>query len=117
MDRLAHKNFSEARRKSRIRSNVSGSSARPRLVVTVSNLHITAQIIDDSAGKTLAYATTVGSKAIGTKTARAEFVGSLIAKNAKKAKINKVVFDRSGRKYHGRIKALAEKARNEGLEF
>jgi len=117
MDRLTHKLMTRFRRQQRIRKNLSGSSERPRLVVSISNQHVTAQLVDDSAGKTLAYATTVGSKTAGTLTDKAVFVGSEIAKKAKKANITKAVFDRAGKKYHGRVKALADKARAEGLEF
>lgn len=106
-----------ALRKNRVRSTVSGTAERPRLTVTVSNLHVSAQIIDDVTGKTLAAATTVGSKAGGTLTEKAAVVGKDIATKAKKAKVTKVVFDRNGRKYAGRLKALADAARNEGLEF
>ena len=106
-----------ALRKNRVRSTVSGTAERPRLTVTVSNLHVSAQIIDDVTGKTLAAATTVGSKAGGTLTEKAADVGKDIATKAKKAKVTKVVFDRNGRKYAGRLKALADAARNEGLEF
>ncbi len=105
-------------RKNRVRSTVSGTSERPRLTVTVSNLHVSAQIIDDTAHNTLVSATSVGSKTAGdTMTAKAEWVGNEIAKKAKAKKITKVVFDRNGRQYHGRIKALAEAARAGGLEF
>lgn len=117
MERLIKKILAESRRKNRIRKNLSGTLERPRLSVYVSNLHITAQIIDDNAAKTLAYATTVGKKNTGTMTQKAETVGAEIAAKAQKAKIKKVVFDRSGRKYHGRIKSLAEAARKAGLEF
>ncbi len=87
------------------------------MTVTISNMHISAQLIDDEAHKTLASATTVGGKAVGTMTEKAAVVGTDIAKKAKKAKINAVVFDRNGRQYAGRLKALADAARNEGLEF
>ncbi|GAC1386734.1 MAG: 50S ribosomal protein L18 [Candidatus Saccharimonadales bacterium] len=118
MNNLTHKLQNLARRKRRVRSTVSGTSERPRLSIHVSNTHITAQIIDDTKHTTLAYATTVGQKsATGTMTARAEWVGHDIAKKAKTAKITKVVFDRGGRIYHGRIKALADAARQSGLEF
>ena len=80
-------------------------------------MHVTAQIIDDDRGVTLAYATTVGTKQKGSKTELAAFVGAEIAKKAKKAKISKVVFDRGSRLYAGRMKALADAARKEGLEF
>lgn len=105
-------------RKHRIRSRVSGSSERPRLTVHVSNTHVSAQVIDDTTHKTLVAATSVGNKeATGTMTDKAKLVGKEIAKKAKAKKINAVVFDRNGRKYHGRVKALAEAARAGGLEF
>ncbi len=106
-----------ALRKNRVRATVSGTAERPRLTVTISNIHVSAQLIDDVAGKTLAAATTVGSKAKGTLTEKAAAVGKELAGKAKKAKVTKVVFDRNGRKYAGRLKALAEAARKEGLEF
>lgn len=115
---LAHKLHNRAQRKGRIRSVVSGTAQRPRLSVYVSNLHITAQLIDDSAHKTLGYATTVGQKdAKGTMTAKATWVGEQIAAQAKTAKVKAVVFDRGGKLYHGRVAALAEAARKAGLEF
>jgi large subunit ribosomal protein L18 len=118
MNNLAHKLHNRAQRKKRIRSVVIGTAARPRLSVHVSNLHISAQVIDDSANKTLASISTVGQKAAtGTMTEKAAWVGSEIAKKAKSAKVNTVVFDRGGRVYHGRVKALADAARKEGLEF
>ena len=104
-------------RKQRVRARVTGTAERPRLTVTISNLHVSAQLIDDVAGKTLAAATTVGTKATGTMTEKAAQVGADIAKKAKKAKITAVVFDRNGRQYAGRLKALADAARKEGLEF
>lgn len=104
-------------RKNRVRAKVSGTAARPRLTVTVSNKHVSAQIIDDVSGKTLAAATTVGKKQTGTITEQATLIGTEIAKSAKKAKINSVVFDRNGRQYAGRLSALADAARAEGLEF
>lgn len=107
-----------ALRKNRVRAVVSGTAERPRLTVTISNTHISAQIIDDTAQKTIVAASTVGNKsAKGTMTEKAVIVGTDIAKKAKAKKIEKVVFDRNGRKYHGRIKALAEAARAGGLEF
>lgn len=106
-----------ALRKGRVRAKISGTAERPRLTVTISNLHVSAQIIDDVAQKTLVSATTVGSKAKGTKTELAAKIGAEIAKKAKKAKINTVVFDRNGRQYAGRLHALADAARKEGLEF
>jgi large subunit ribosomal protein L18 len=118
MNNLAIKLQNRAQRKHRIRKFVSGTAERPRLSVYVSNLHVTAQVIDDTTNKTLAYATTVGQKAAtGTMTDRAAWVGSEIAKKAKAAKVKAVVFDRGGKVYHGRVKALADAARNGGLEF
>ena len=104
-------------RKNRVRAKISGTAERPRLSVTISNLHVSAQLIDDVAGKTLAAATTVGQKATGTMSDKAGIVGADIAKKAKKLKISAVVFDRNGRQYAGRLKALADAARKEGLEF
>lgn len=104
-------------RKNRTRAKIHGTADRPRLSVSISNMHVTAQIIDDDKSATLAYATTVGSKEKGNKTEKAAYVGTEIAKKAKKAKITKVVFDRGSRLYAGRMNALAEAARKEGLEF
>lgn len=118
MNRLQKKVQNLSRRKNRVRANVIGTTERPRLTVSISNLHVTAQIIDDSKHSTLVYVSTVGNKAAtGNMTERAAVIGTEIAKKAKTAKINKVVFDRNGRIYHGRIKALAEAARAGGLEF
>jgi large subunit ribosomal protein L18 len=118
MDRIAHKLQNRELRKRRVRATVSGTTERPRLTVSISNLHVSAQIIDDVKQQTLAAATTVGKKKItGTMTEKAALVGTEIAKKAKAAKVTKVVFDRNGRKYHGRIKALADAARENGLEF
>lgn len=118
MNKLAHKLQNRRLRKNRIRSVVSGTAARPRLSVYISNSHITAQLVDDSAGKTLAYVTTVGQKAVkGPMIERAAWVGTEIANKAKVAKVKTVVFDRGGRLYHGRVAALADAARNAGLEF
>ena len=111
------KALNKSLRKNRVRAKVSGSSERPRLSVTISNMHVHAQIIDDETQNTLVSSTTVGTKQTGTMTEKAEFVGSDIAKKAKKAKISKVVFDRNGRSYAKRLHALAEAARKEGLEF
>jgi large subunit ribosomal protein L18 len=117
MANLAKKLQNLSLRKNRVRAKVSGTSDRPRLTVFISNKHISAQIIDDVKGATLVSSTTVGTKQTGTMTEQATFVGSDIAKKAKKAKISTVVFDRNGRKYAGRLAALADAARKEGLEF
>ena len=104
-------------RKNRTRAKIHGTSERPRLAVHFSNLHITAQVINDDKKTTLAYATTKGAKMTGTKTEQAAKIGAEIAKNAKAAKVSKVVFDRGAKLYAGRMHALAEAARKEGLEF
>ena len=101
----------------RTRAKIHGTAERPRLTVHISNLNITAQVIDDDKQATLAYATTVGKKLKGTKSEKAAEIGAEIAKAAKKANINKVVFDRGSKLYAGRMSALAEAARKEGLEF
>lgn len=118
MNSLAHKLHNIAQRKHRVRATVSGTQERPRLSVHVSNKHITAQIIDDTEHKTIAYVTTVSSKAAkGTMSERAAWVGEEVAKKAKAAKVSKVVFDRGSHIYHGRVAALADAARKAGLEF
>ena len=104
-------------RAKRTRAKIHGTSERPRLSVNFSNQHVIAQVIDDDKGITLAYATTVGSKMTGSKVEKAEKIGAEIAKKAKTAKISKVVFDRGSKLYAGRMNALAEAAREEGLEF
>ena len=104
-------------RANRTRAKINGTAERPRLTVHISNLNITAQVIDDDKQATLAYATTVGKKLKGTKSEKAAEIGAEIAKAAKKANINKVVFDRGSKLYAGRMSALAEAARKEGLEF
>lgn len=117
MNNLAKKLLNKNLRKNRVRAKLAGTADRPRLTVTISNKHISAQLIDDEAGKTLVASTTVGSKQTGTMTEQAAFVGADIAKKAKKAKVSKVVFDRNGRQYAARLHALADAARNEGMEF
>jgi large subunit ribosomal protein L18 len=110
----------QARRHLRVRKNVRGSAERPRLVVTRSSRHITAQIIDDLKGHTIASASTLDASirgGEGDKSALAGKVGALLAERAKAAGISKVVFDRGGNKYAGRIAALADAAREAGLEF
>lgn len=115
---LIHKLQNRDRRKGRIRAVVSGTAERPRLSVHVSNLHVTAQLIDDVSHKTLAYVTTVGQKSVkGNMTEKAVWVGTEIAAKAKTAKVKSVVFDRGGKLYHGRVAALADAARKAGLEF
>lgn len=107
------------RRRARVRSKVSGTPERPRLSVKITLSHVTAQIIDDTTGTTLAYASTVGKgkDVKGSLTAKAIWVGEQIATAAKSKKIKQVVFDRNGRIYHGRLHALADAARGAGLEF
>jgi large subunit ribosomal protein L18 len=117
MNRLAHKKMNAERRAYRVATKVHGTLERPRLAVHISNMHVGAQLIDDRAGKTLVSASSVGKKMTGTMTEKAAQVGKDIASKAKKAKVAQVVFDRSDRKYHGRVKALADAARSEGLEF
>lgn len=104
-------------RAKRTRAKINGTAARPRLSVHFSNQHITAQVIDDEKKITLAYATTVGSKISGTMTEKAAQIGTEIAKKAKAKKVQKVVFDRGSKLYAGRMSALADAARKEGLEF
>jgi large subunit ribosomal protein L18 len=110
----------KARRHFRVRKNLRGTAERPRLVVTRSSRHITAQIIDDLRGHTLVSASTLDASlrgAEGDKSALAGRVGALLAERAKAAGVSKVVFDRGGNKYAGRIAALADAAREAGLEF
>jgi large subunit ribosomal protein L18 len=111
---------SRLRRQIRGRKRLSGTSERPRLVVTRSTKHITVQVVDDLEGKTLAYASTMESDLRtlgGDKTAKAKRVGELVAERAKGVGVETVVFDRAGNKYHGRIAALADGAREGGLTF
>lgn len=118
MSNLTKKLLNRSLRKGRVRSRVTGSAERPRLTVTISNTHVSAQLVNDELSKTIAASTSVGAKALkGTMTEKAAQVGVEIAKKAKKAKITSVVFDRNGRRYAGRLRALADAARNEGLEF
>ena len=118
MNDLAKKLLGRSLRKGRVRAKVSGTAERPRLTVTISKMHVSAQIIDDTARKTLVAATTVGNKKLtGTMTEKAAEVGKAVAVKAKKAKISTVVFDRNGRQYAGRLQAFANAAREEGLEF
>lgn len=112
---LKHKRFIQ--RKGRVRAKITGTAARPRLAVHRSLKHISCQLIDDLAGKTLAASSDVKVKVTGTKTTKAQAVGTDIAEQAKKLSITTVVFDRSGYRYHGRIKELADSARKAGLVF
>jgi len=105
------------RRHASIRIDVAGNATRPRLAVFRSLNHIYAQVIDDERGMTLVSASSLEGDLTGTKVVQASAVGSLIGERAKKAGVVKVVFDRAGFKYHGRLKALAEAARAAGLEF
>ncbi len=111
------KNRNEVRlsRHARVRSKISGTSETPRLNVFRSNSNIFAQIIDDTTGTTLVSASSIDKD--GGNVEAAKEVGKLIAERAKKAKITNVIFDRGGYLYHGRVKALAEAARENGLEF
>ncbi|MGI5349403.1 50S ribosomal protein L18 [Streptomyces sp. CA-250714] len=116
----AYKRSATKRRHIRIRKKVSGTPERPRLVVTRTNRGITAQVIDDIAGHTLASASHLDSSVRGgegDKSAQAKQVGALVAERAKAAGIEAVVFDRGGNKYAGRIAALADAAREAGLKF
>ncbi len=101
----------------RVRKNVRGIADRPRLAVFRSSNHIYAQVIDDERGHTLASATSLELKSGDTKTVVSKAVGELVAKQALAVGVTKVVFDRGGYKYHGRVKALADAARSEGLSF
>lgn len=108
------------KRHDRLRLRVAGDSARPRLAVFRSLNHIYAQVIDDSSGRTLAAASSLEPdlrSAKGTKSAEASAVGRIVAERARSAGVGKVVFDRAGFRYHGRIKSLADAAREAGLEF
>ncbi len=115
------KQLAKDRRHHRVRKKVMGTAERPRLAVFRSNKHIVAQVIDDRSGRTLAAASTLdadvrGAGATGNKTA-ATTVGKLVAERAKAAGVEKVVFDRGGNLYHGRVAAVADAAREAGLEF
>jgi large subunit ribosomal protein L18 len=112
-DRKVHR----SKRHRRVRVHVTGTAERPRLAVFRSLNHVYAQLIDDGASHTVAAASTVDLKAKGNGVAQAQEVGKAIAAKAKAAGVNQVVFDRGGFLYHGRIKALADAAREAGLEF
>ena len=116
----AAKSVARKRRHIRVRKKVAGTIERPRLVVTRSTRHIVAQVVDDLAGHTLASASTMDPSirgAEGDKTDKARKVGQLVAERAKAAGIETVVFDRGGNRYHGRVAALADGAREGGLAF
>jgi large subunit ribosomal protein L18 len=118
--RMSSRSASRLRRQVRVRKKVFGAPERPRLVVTRSARHISAQVIDDTQGRTLAAASTMEAAlraAAGDKSEKAKQVGGLVAERAKAAGIESVVFDRAGYKYHGRVAALADGAREGGLGF
>ena len=124
--KLSNNKHTAARTKSRLRrqvrgrKKVAGTAERPRLVVTRSSRHISVQVVDDVVGKTLASASTMedGLRSLdGDKTAKARKVGELVAERAKANGVESVVFDRAGNKYHGRVAAIADGARDAGLTF
>ena len=120
MTQVASRGAARQKRHDRIRLRLEGTESRPRLAVFRSNIHIYAQIIDDSSGRTLAAASTLEKElrsSGSTKTEEAAVVGRLVAERAKSAGVERVVFDRAGFRYHGRIKSLADAAREAGLEF
>ena len=120
MTQVATRGAARRKRHDRIRLHLAGTDVRPRLAVFRSLNHIYAQIIDDASGPTLAAASTVEKELKGstsTKSEEAAVVGRLVAERAKAAGVERVVFDRAGFRYHGRIKSLADAAREAGLEF
>jgi len=120
MTKVASRGAARQKRHERIRLRLSGSPERPRLAVFRSLNHISAQVIDDTTGRTLAAASSLEKELKATKqrkTDEAKTVGRLIAERARSAGVESVVFDRSGFRYHGRVKALADAAREAGLEF
>lgn len=118
MNRLKQLRVQKQQRAKRVRAKVEGTTERPRLSVHISHTHVSAQIIDDSKQTTLVSATSVGQKNLSANlTERAKVVGADIAKKAKAKKIKNVVYDRSSKLYHGRVKVLADAAREAGLEF
>ncbi len=120
MTQVATRGAARRKRHDRIRLHLAGTDVRPRLAVFRSLNHIYAQIIDDASGQTLAAASTVEKELKGstsTKSEEAAVVGRLVAERAKAAGVERVVFDRAGFRYHGRIKSLADAAREAGLEF
>jgi len=117
MTALEKKVLNKTLRAARVRAKVTGTTERPRLTVTISNKHVSAQIIDDVKQHTVAAATTIGTKQTGSIADQAALIGAEVAKKAKKAKVTTVVFDRNGRQYAKRLAALADAARKEGLVF
>jgi large subunit ribosomal protein L18 len=118
--RAKGKSAARGRRHLRVRKKVSGTTLRPRLVVSRSSRHVFVQIVDDTVGKTVASASTMEADLRtfeGDKTAKARKVGELLAERAKSAGVDAVVFDRGGNKYHGRIAAIADGAREGGLSL
>ncbi|MCL2091674.1 MAG: 50S ribosomal protein L18 [Micrococcales bacterium] len=114
------KQVARKRRHQRLRKKIVGTAARPRLVVTRSSRHITAQVVDDAVGHTLASASTIETglrDLTGDKTAKAKRIGQIVAERAKAKGIEAVVFDRGGNKYHGRVAAVADGAREGGLSL
>jgi large subunit ribosomal protein L18 len=117
MERRLRKNFQLGRRRRRVRKVLSGTSEVPRLTVRRSLKHIYAQVVDDTSGKTLVSASSVALKITGGNVDGAKAVGKALAQNALGASIQRVCFDRNGRQFHGRVKALADAAREAGLKF
>ena len=120
MTQLASRGAARRKRHERIRLHLAGTDVRPRLAVFRSLNHIYAQVIDDASGKTLVAASTAEKELKGSKSSKSEeaaVVGKLVAERAKAAGVERVVFDRAGFRYHGRIKSLADAAREAGLEF
>ena len=120
MTQVASRGAARRKRHDRIRLHLAGTETRPRLAVFRSLNHIYAQVIDDASGRTLAAASTVEKELKGSKSTKSEeaaVVGRLVAERAKAAGVERVVFDRAGFRYHGRIKSLADAAREAGLEF
>jgi large subunit ribosomal protein L18 len=118
--RRGDKNVARSRRHLRVRKKVSGTTTRPRLVVTRSSRHVFVQVVDDVAGRTLASASTMEPDLrglTGDKTAKARKVGELVGQRAKDAGVDSVVFDRGGNRYHGRVAAIADGAREAGLSL
>jgi large subunit ribosomal protein L18 len=120
MTQLATRGAARRKRHERIRLHLAGTDSRPRLAVFRSLNHIYAQVIDDASSRTLAAASTADKELKGSKTTKSEeaaVVGRLIAERAKAAGVQRVVFDRAGFRYHGRVKSLADAARQAGLDF